>query len=718
MSEPDISIALALHHEAPYVARTWASLAEAARFARASGISTEIVVVLDRADPATVAALGDCNNSAFSTTRVISADNGSLGLTRNDGIAACSGRYILTADGDDLISYNFIQSMYIRAELLGPQAILIPKFVFAFGASYYIAEYFGLEDVTGLVLLIDHPFISRIFFHRSLSERLNYQDVNVERGSYAYEDWHFNCEAITHGYTFDVVPETILFYRQRGGNLLDHSNRSSIKQIPPTRLFQPSHFRRICGPAADRLRVEGDFRRQIPATGMAILANPVTLDLVAAANVIDPAIEPQRLLRSSYLNYLDINLAPALAYDRICESIGDRQFDEVFLLPFLTTGGADRYMLDIMREFAAINPRIRILVIFGQPFDRYAWLDELPAGTVHIDLLQSVPEIEACHRDLICLKLLQACAPAGRIHLKSSEFTHRFFSRFAPALAHHRPVFYRFSDGMNTYGDIALIEPSGFHFVSEHIEFLDMLVCDNAGIIEADQRRIQMTPEKWRLLPSRIEFPETFLVDIQEPQASPMSILWVSRIDHEKRPTLLMEIARLLYERRPDTTIEVYGRATLGSFDVTRFKEFPNIRYQGKFKETADMQPGRHGCFIYTSSFDGMPVVLLEMVAAGLPLVAPDVGAIPELVHDRDTGLLISCSGDDVEDAVRYVCAIESLLSNRALRQKLSRRAWDLVADRHAPWRYRENVAAIFDPLHHGTAILDCVAIPGFQSAS
>jgi len=63
---------------------------------------------------------------------------------------------------------------------------------------------------------------------------------------------------------------------------------------------------------------------------------------------------------------------------------------------------------------------------------------------------------------------------------------------------------------------------------------------------------------------------------------------------------------------------------------------------------------------------EGLGVVLIEAVAAGLPLVASDVGGIPDVVTDGETGLLVP-----EKDPVALARAFERLASDPALRAKV-----------------------------------------------
>jgi len=66
---------------------------------------------------------------------------------------------------------------------------------------------------------------------------------------------------------------------------------------------------------------------------------------------------------------------------------------------------------------------------------------------------------------------------------------------------------------------------------------------------------------------------------------------------------------------------------------------------------------------------EGMPKVLIEAAACGVPLVATDIPGSRDIARHEENGLLVP-----VKDAGRLADAIERLLRDRELRARMGRR--------------------------------------------
>lgn len=70
--------------------------------------------------------------------------------------------------------------------------------------------------------------------------------------------------------------------------------------------------------------------------------------------------------------------------------------------------------------------------------------------------------------------------------------------------------------------------------------------------------------------------------------------------------------------------------------------------------------------FVFPTKMDSFPYVTIEAMAAGLPVVANRTAAVPEIVDDGQTGILV-----DVDERGSLLAAIERLLKDPSLREAM-----------------------------------------------
>jgi glycosyltransferase involved in cell wall biosynthesis len=100
--------------------------------------------------------------------------------------------------------------------------------------------------------------------------------------------------------------------------------------------------------------------------------------------------------------------------------------------------------------------------------------------------------------------------------------------------------------------------------------------------------------------------------------------------------------------------------------------------------------------FVMPSRYEGTPIALLEAGALGLPIVASNVGGIPELVRDRQEALLVPA-----EDPAALARALSQLANQRPLAMQIGRNAarhvggeFDLETQYQKTWNaYRQAVS-------------------------
>jgi glycosyltransferase involved in cell wall biosynthesis len=109
--------------------------------------------------------------------------------------------------------------------------------------------------------------------------------------------------------------------------------------------------------------------------------------------------------------------------------------------------------------------------------------------------------------------------------------------------------------------------------------------------------------------------------------------------------------------------------------------------------QESDVQPfyAAADVFVLPSHSEGSPNVLLEAMAANLPIVATAVGGVPEIVENNESALLVPAN-----DPNAMAAAIARLLSEEDLGRRLTTHAAALVATRHTPENYVRSLTKIY----------------------
>jgi glycosyltransferase involved in cell wall biosynthesis len=123
---------------------------------------------------------------------------------------------------------------------------------------------------------------------------------------------------------------------------------------------------------------------------------------------------------------------------------------------------------------------------------------------------------------------------------------------------------------------------------------------------------------------------------------------------------------------------------------------FPRVRFEGKIPNSSiESSYARAGVFVFPSVWHepfGIPII--EAMAAGLPVVATRSGAIPEIVVDGQTGILVERGN------VRQLgAAIAKLLSDPAMRARMGRAGRERVAQLFTWGRVVDRLSGLYERL-------------------
>lgn len=166
-----------------------------------------------------------------------------------------------------------------------------------------------------------------------------------------------------------------------------------------------------------------------------------------------------------------------------------------------------------------------------------------------------------------------------------------------------------------------------------------------------------------RVLPNVTGGLETFPEPMTGAMPEPGYLLYVGRLRIRKGVEVLLEALAELRRRYPEARLLIAGtgeqmtalRAKTTALDLDDRVSFLGRTSAGQVRSL--LEGAR--CLVVPSTYEGMPLVILEAMAAGKAVVASAVSGIPEVVVDGETGWLVP-----PEDPPRLAAALGAVLTD------------------------------------------------------
>lgn len=142
----------------------------------------------------------------------------------------------------------------------------------------------------------------------------------------------------------------------------------------------------------------------------------------------------------------------------------------------------------------------------------------------------------------------------------------------------------------------------------------------------------------------------------REPDA-PVSFGYFGRLIDGKGVNWILRLSR--DQRLAGITWKLWGGE--GAYKASDFAPYERVSYMGGFSDEAGLRSALAAidCFVlFSTTPEGLPISLMEVMAAGKPWIATAQGGIPELVHDPDSCVLVGL--DDYETLVQTCLAMKT----------------------------------------------------------
>jgi glycosyltransferase involved in cell wall biosynthesis len=168
----------------------------------------------------------------------------------------------------------------------------------------------------------------------------------------------------------------------------------------------------------------------------------------------------------------------------------------------------------------------------------------------------------------------------------------------------------------------------------------------------------------------------------------------VARLEPVKGHSVLLEAFAQVLESMPEALLLVVGDGSARGELEARARELGvagRVRFLGLRRDIHALLAASDAV-VLASMEEGLPVSILEAMAASRPLVATAVGGVPSVVRDGETGFLVAPG-----DARALAGALGRVLGDEGLARQMGQNGFELVKGRYDAAAMVENYRAVYE---------------------
>ena len=655
--------------------------------------SIEILVAVDERQHARTLAIIE---AAGLIARVVVAEG--VAAQRNAGVSAASADIIAILDGGDLAGASWFAGALDIIERSEPDVVVHPEAVLAFGArtAHWSQPPADTPDVRRLLPAIS-PYASPIIARRALLMHVPYLDA---------EDGAVDASWLASSFGADVrhvtAPHTSAFVRTwdahppwrvpAGPSLpaIAWLRDAEMSKGAPAR---PNGLRERAGRGPRAVRAAG---RAIPAvvepwraTARMVEGRLRGTDRFPdwfvedwrTANLLEPLVPYPRAGSVARLErwgdpWPAQDREAAAGYWRLVRRL-PADLDYLFVGPWVRMGGGDSVLLSYVDAVRRLDPAASIALLTTEPIVSTR-LDELGHGVRGIEL-REVIALETDRPSLVerILPVVLAQYQPAVLHAINSTVAFDVVERYGTSVAQSTNIFLssfaidRAADGERT-SVMFLRRP----------DFLDPVrgvLVDSATYIDRLVREQGYARERFIVQNSVIEVPIRARPEREfSDPGSPLRVLWAGRFDIPKRLDVLARVVEVTRRRGLPVEFHFHGAEVMGdptaAASLAALSENGAIRHP-PFSGFSSLPLDEYDAYVLTSEWEGVPTTVLESMAAGIPVVAPLVGGVGEVLDER--------SGYPIErfdDAEAYVDAFAEIIADYAESRRRAAYAGEILS--------------------------------------
>lgn len=569
-------------------------------------------------------------------TRILLRDGRHLvGDNRNYGIELARGRYICCLDADDTLDATYLEKAVFFLETYGYD--IVSTAINYVGAREGQVDIMECPDLTDMVN--GNHVLTCAVFRRELWKRVGgYVDVGIGKHHVA-EDWDFWLRLTASGARIrNITGEYLFNYRiHEGGSLSSSADVKSLSEQKSAIL--------------DRNR-----------------------ELLSRKTYKFSEDQQSRRLRSE----------PTQTALASCFDIDSHRMTLLLAMPYFLVGGAERLLSGLCEYLARHGWRVIVIATLPQDKGHGASIDWFTASTSEV---YSLPRFLEPEEQTDFVAYLLASRRVDCLLNTGSRLVYELLPSLLKGNSNLSVVDFLF----NTVGH-----------VESHLEFKEFVsfaIAENQEVFDWYMNVARWPVERLAIVSSGVNLkrlspgprPEP-LIEKYRIEAADLVIGFSGRFSEEKGPDVFLEVANLCRECK-NVVFVMTGAGPLTESISKKVQALPaTVRFEfAGLVDDVDQYLGLYDVLILPSRFDGRPLVVMEALACGVPVIASDVGGLPDLVSNGLNGYLVPPA-----DAQAIADCIVRLAENRPLLATLKEGARRMAEERlDANLAYRDFEASL-----------------------
>lgn len=193
-------------------------------------------------------------------------------------------------------------------------------------------------------------------------------------------------------------------------------------------------------------------------------------------------------------------------------------------------------------------------------------------------------------------------------------------------------------------------------------------------------------PENVVVLPNAVNVPE---ITPRKFDALPLKFLFVGRFAFNKGIDILAQAVKELNAEGYQNKLEfnLVGKGPLFDEYVKEYN-FPNLHFLGFASDPQLIELYKsNDVFVLPTLFEGMPTVVLEAMAYGMPIIVTDTGATTEMVDDSNGYIIEKKDVNSLKKAILNYLQLDAekrrMMSETSYSKVKHNFTWKIVSDKH-----------------------------------